>query len=451
MKHDLISELRELLGPDVILIPVPHGRKGPTLKGWQKLTTEQTQRSEYLARLKNHNGNIGVLLGKNGLTTIDLDQDKFVEPFLTLNPRLRDTLRSRRKRGCNLWLIITGPYPEACKLRTKSGEEFGEWRANGNQTVIYGEAIDKRRGESTPTKYKIENRIPPIQLSFEAIVWPPDVVLPWKQTNKQISESEKELRRRYGDPYYRDKRGDLSSLNEAFWAGLSAFENVILWEPTERRFYIYQDDTGIYKQESADFIKRGISERLLEASRQTGLYWLETQRRNTKIEHIVAHLRGIVEKRDAFKYRQRRIHLANGVFTFANNGTLLDFSPELVSRNRSPIAFDENATCNRFLDELLYPAVNEDDVVLVQKYGGMCLLGVNLIQQLLILDGEPERGKSQLANVIQGIIGHENVTQLRTRFLGDRFEIFRFLDKTLLVGVDVNPDFLSTPGAAVIK
>jgi len=43
------------------------------------------------------------------------------------------------------------------------------------------------------------------------------------------------------------------------------------------------------------------------------------------------------------------------------------------------------------------------------------------------------------------------VTQFRTRFLGDRFEIYRYLSKTLLVGVDVNPDFLSTPGAAVIK
>ena len=52
---------------------------------------------------------------------------------------------------------------------------------------------------------------------------------------------------------------------------------------------------------------------------------------------------------------------------------------------------------------------------------------------------------------MQGIIGRENVTQLRTKFLGDRFETFRFLKKTLLVGVDVEPDFLSTKGASVLK
>src|SRR5262249_31932107 len=82
---------------------------------------------------------------------------------------------------------------------------------------------------------------------------------------------------------------------------------------------------------------------------------------------------------------------------------------------------------------------------------GLCLLGVNLIQRMLILDGESARGKTQLANVIQAIIGRENVTQLRTKWLAERFETYRFLKKTLLIGVDVDPDFLSTKGASVLK
>ena len=79
------------------------------------------------------------------------------------------------------------------------------------------------------------------------------------------------------------------------------------------------------------------------------------------------------------------------------------------------------------------------------------MLGINLIQRMLILDGESARGKTQLANVIQAVVGRENVTQLRTNLLADRFETFRFFKKTLLVGVDVEPDFLSTKGAAVLK
>jgi phage/plasmid-associated DNA primase len=95
--------------------------------------------------------------------------------------------------------------------------------------------------------------------------------------------------------------------------------------------------------------------------------------------------------------------------------------------------------------------MHKDNVVLVQKYFGQCLLGNNLIQRILILDGLSERGKTQLANAFQAVVGRANCTQLRTEWLADRFETFRFLKKTLLVGVDVAPDFLSTRGAAVLK
>jgi putative DNA primase/helicase len=194
-----------------------------------------------------------------------------------------------------------------------------------------------------------------------------------------------------------------------------------------------------------------LSDRLLEASRQMNCFLLEKQRTDARLNSIAAHLRGIVERHDAFAHRQRRIHLANGVFSFDNGGELLDFSPVFVSRNRSPIAFDENAKCERFLSELVYPAVHVEDAVLMQKYAGLCLLGTNIIQRMLILDGETARGKTQFANVIQAIVGRENVTQLRTKWLGGRFETYRFLKKTLLIGVDVEPDFLSTQGASVLK
>ena len=109
MIDDLIFGLRKLLGGDVVLIPIPRGRKGPIIEGWQHFTSEKMKEPEYLAQF-NHGGNIGVLLG-NGLITIDLDHDAAVEAFLDLNPKLRETLRSRRVRGCNLWVRIRGPIP----------------------------------------------------------------------------------------------------------------------------------------------------------------------------------------------------------------------------------------------------------------------------------------------------------------------------------------------------
>ena len=283
--------------------------------------------------------------------------------------------------------------------------------------------------------------------------WPEELVLPWSDEPLSSNgvKSPEELRRLYGEPYYSDEHGNPRSLNQSFWAGLFATENIVLWEPEERAFYSYNSTTGIYEEESVDAIKRRISDRLLEASRQMNCFFLEKQRSDARLNSILGHLRGILERRGAFVQRERRIHLANGIFRFENGGELLPFSPVFLSRNRSPIIFDENAKCERFLHELVYPAMHKDDVVLVQKYFGQCLLGNNLIQRILILDGLSERGKTQLANAIQAVVGYENCTQLRTNLLADRFETFRFIKKTLLVGVDVPPDFLSTKGAAVLK
>jgi len=147
------------------------------------------------------------------------------------------------------------------------------------------------------------------------------------------------------------------------------------------------------------------------------------------------------------------VHLANGVLVFNadDDADFVSFSPEFYSRNQSPILFDETAQCPRFINELLLPATTPDDAILLQKYTGLCLLGNNLIQRLLILDGMAGRGKSTISLIIQRLVGPSNVTQLRTSHLDDRFELYRYLKKTLLTGVDVPGDFLSKKGAYVLK
>ncbi len=270
--------------------------------------------------------------------------------------------------------------------------------------------------------------------------------------SRSESEASSALEEKYGQPFYLNKDGAISSINQAFWAALYAEENVVLYEPDEQAFYRYNPSTGIYEVESADAIKTAISSRLLEASRQADAFALQKFRTSAGLDSIVSHLRGLVEKRGAFTERRKTIHLANGVVDFSSGkAQLLPFSPEYRARNRSPIPFDPNAKCERFLNELVIPAVHPEEVELLQKFAGMLLLGDNRAQRVVILDGEGGRGKTQFANVLRDIIGTANVTQLRTEQLGGRFEIFRFLKKSLLVGLDVKPDFLSTKGASVIK
>ena len=263
-----------------------------------------------------------------------------------------------------------------------------------------------------------------------------------------------ELIKQYGEPYYLNQYGEVVKINESFWAGKNHLENIQLYEPDERAFYRYVPAKGLYEIVTQDSIKLEISNSLLDASRKSGARSLEKQRTNSNLSNTVAHLRGIAQKKNAFHKTSNFVHLENGVIVFNDDRSEADFcefSPEFFSRNRCPIPFNQDATCERFLNELIYPAVSPDDAILLQKYFGQCLLARNLTQQILILDGEAARGKTTLVKILQGIIGLENVCELRTRQLNERFEIYRYLKKTLLVGSDVPGDFLNEKGAHVLK
>jgi hypothetical protein len=167
---DTIRQIQKLLG-DVVLIPIRPLSKVPVGKGWQKRTQDSMRDENYLRSFDGKN--IGVLLGRvsDGLCTIDLDTDDQVEPLLDANPCLRNTLRTKRIRGCNIWIYVEGELPASTKLRA-GGEVIGEWRAGGNQTVIWGQAMDKTKGETSPTEYKFLNEVPPIRTRFSDLVFP---------------------------------------------------------------------------------------------------------------------------------------------------------------------------------------------------------------------------------------------------------------------------------------
>ena len=431
-----LETIESLLGTGTFFVPCEWGTKKP-LVTYTERPFEATKTDAYRAVLNQPQVNLAVYLGKasGGLCAIDFDADDDLAAFLALNPVLAATTRSRGSRGGMVWLRVEGEYPESCNPEHK----HFEWRADKRLSTIHGR-------HPAGMDYTLTVNAVPLVVVFADIVWPEDWELPWKRGDDAT------LRKLYGEPFYTNDKGALTGINEAYWAGMHAAENEILYEPDEQVFYQYSADSGLYEIESADVVRKKISARMLEASRQSNTFDLQKKRSNTTLNSVASHLRGIVERRGVFAEKRRFIHLANGVMVFnEGNIELQSFSPEFRSRNRSPIAFDENAKCDRFLDELVRPAVHPEDVELLQKFAGMYLLGYNPAQRFLILDGEAGRGKTQFANVMQGIVGMANVTQLRTKHLAERFELYRYLKKTLLVGVDVEADFLSTKGAAVLK
>jgi P4 family phage/plasmid primase-like protien len=255
----------------------------------------------------------------------------------------------------------------------------------------------------------------------------------------------------YGEPFKRDG-GQVSAINQRFWAGVMLAENRILYEPLEQSFYLYEASRGLWQPVTNEQLIERLSSRLFRHRMESGEGSIEQQITHARTRDSVLMMRGMAERRGAFENKPHLIHVANGVLRFDGGTHVFEgFSPDHYSRNQSPIAYIEGADCPRFRAELLESALSHEDIFLLQRHAGMALYGLNLAQRILLLEGTPGGGKSTYVKVLSKLLGVENCYQLRTVCLHGRFETFRYRGKTMLVGADVPGDFLQHRGASVLK
>ena len=162
--------LRALLGDDVVLLAWRKGIKG-TKKQWGHLTAAHMTPA-YVSDLER--GNIGVVTGKKSgnLVALDVDDETLVQPFLDLNPFLKDTLQTHGARGRVFWFRCLGDYPsKTMKLKGRSGEDYGEFRSNKSQSIIHGI-------HPSGKAYEIVHHAKPATVAFVSIVWPEQISNP---------------------------------------------------------------------------------------------------------------------------------------------------------------------------------------------------------------------------------------------------------------------------------
>lgn len=473
INNDHVAELYAALGGQPVLLRIPRGRKGPLDKGWDQVTWADTQAPEYQEELRR--GNVGVLLGSASryedpsgtyhLCSIDVDTDDALPEFLTLNPKLQDTLVTRGRRGGNVWVWVLAesyqPFAKLCFADDKGEADktrpWGEWRAEGApdaegkrkrfQTVIWGQ-----HPEPGVSYSRISEAVRPVRVDFAEIHWPEDVHLPWRKRGIE------ELIETHGEPWHVSKKGAVT-LNPPFFVAKYAMEHQVLREPDEEEFYDYDSARGLWVRDSEDSIRWKMSQdfrKVAVAAQKSGALAsassLETKRTNAFLQGLVCQLKGCSEKRAAFAREAGIVHVANGMLDIRKAPpTLAPFAPDYYSRNQIAVTLDESAECPRFLGELIESAVHAEDISLLQRWAGQLLLGKNLTQRIMILTGKEGRGKTTLINVFQEIIGRANVCGLRTEHLAERFELWNYVGKTFLIGADVPGGFLMTEGAHVLK
>jgi P4 family phage/plasmid primase-like protien len=260
-----------------------------------------------------------------------------------------------------------------------------------------------------------------------------------------------------------EKNGSVSvrDLNEDFLAATLGVNGTpdapTVFVPTEDKFYQYSPTDGIFVPRREPVLQADLSKLLLESARDCGDV-CDTKamafrfRDSASLSSVIKRARGVLEiPNDYFATNLTEfIPCANGMLHLEDR-VLLPFSPDYRRRNKLAVSYDPKTECPLFLNTLMRQALNETDIDLVQRWCGLALIGENIAQKMLILTGTAGGGKGTFIRVLSGVIGDANLGSLRTQLLGERFELGRFLGKTLLYGADVREDFLNQRGASVLK
>lgn len=268
-------------------------------------------------------------------------------------------------------------------------------------------------------------------------------------------EKRRTIERQYGALFVLDDKGKrISMFNEQGFARLFHASVNPVYLPQENAFYLYEPQTGLWKQRSSEEMSDLLGLFLHECAVEWNVEAIEEKRKQSVLSSIMKFLKAAGTDRDFFKtIGEIFIHCANGILKLDETGNwqLSPFDPAYHSRNRCEIAYHSGATCPRFLSELLLPLVEDDDAALLQQYIGQCLTGKNITQSILLLTGSGGGGKGTLANITEGLIGEGNFTQIRPGQISGRFENSFFMNKTLLTGKESNASFFTAAGMQVQK
>lgn len=136
------------------------------------------------------------------------------------------------------------------------------------------------------------------------------------------------------------------------------------------------------------------------------------------------------------------IPVKNGVFNL-ETWQLEDFSPEIITRNKIPVAYVEGAyyeVTDRTLDKI---AVNDKKVrAILEEIFGYILFRRNEFAATFILTGDGSNGKSSYLKMIRKFVGPENTSSLDLRELDHRFKTAELFGKLVNIGDDISKGYI---------
>lgn len=164
----------------------------------------------------------------------------------------------------------------------------------------------------------------------------------------------------------------------------------------------------------------------------------------SKRQEVISYLELLV-KDETHLSNAKYIAFKNGVLNIETN-ELCEFSPEYIITNRIQANYNENAyhaLTDKTLDKL---ACNDKDIrALLEEVIGYCFYRRNELRKAFILTGGKRNGKSTFLDLINCLLGKDNISNLDLKELGDRFKTAELFGKLANVGDDIGDEFIANP------
>jgi putative DNA primase/helicase len=120
-----------------------------------------------------------------------------------------------------------------------------------------------------------------------------------------------------------------------------------------------------------------------------------------------------------------------------------DHHKDFLSTIQLPVNYNSNAKYERFLQFL--NEIFEDDserIAIVQEFTGLCLVPDTSFQKALIMVGEGANGKTTLIQVLEELLGRDNISSVALADLGNEFHRVRLHGKLVNIASEIDPKTL---------
>lgn len=188
--------------------------------------------------------------------------------------------------------------------------------------------------------------------------------------------------------------------------------------------HIYQDGVYSDKQEDIESAMIGHIPSLKRMQRQETLAYLQ--------------LKAPIKTFASTKY----VPVKNGIFNL-EKWQLQDFDPNIITRNKVPVAYVKDAHYDVTDNTLNKMAVNDKNIrAILEEILGYILFRRNEFAATFILTGDGSNGKSSYLKIIRKLVGPDNTASLDLKELDQRFKTAELFGKLVNIGDDISKGYI---------